>query len=165
MLSHYLKQCWNIVNWTLWNKFQWNYNWNATIFIEENDCENVVWKMLAILSRLQCVKFLWVSCLQELTRLNTEAALMCVSSRVDELLKAGDATQWLEEVSPTVIKLKSCAEVMCKRAEASLTMLSLEVSECSGMLGALVIQDVPPKFNLNSNRMKSYSSLTSNSVA
>ena len=50
--SHYLKQCWNIVNWTLGNIFQWNFN---TIFIEENYFENVIWNMAAILSLPQSV--------------------------------------------------------------------------------------------------------------
>ena len=54
--SHYLNQCWNFVNWTLENKLQWNFNRNSNIFIQENTFENVVWKMAAILSRLQCVK-------------------------------------------------------------------------------------------------------------
>ena len=42
-------------NWTLGNKLQWNRNRNLYIFIQENACENVVWKMAAILSRTQCV--------------------------------------------------------------------------------------------------------------
>ena len=49
--SHYLKQCLLIVNWTLRNKLQWNFNQNSTIFIQENAFENVVCKMVAILSR------------------------------------------------------------------------------------------------------------------
>ena len=53
--SHYLNQCWNIVNWTPRNKLCWNFNWNSYIFIQENPFENVVWKMTAILSRSQCV--------------------------------------------------------------------------------------------------------------
>ena len=52
---HYLNQCWNIVNWTLRNKLQWNLKQNSYIFIEENAFENVVWKMAAILSRSPCV--------------------------------------------------------------------------------------------------------------
>ena len=43
--SHYLNQCWNIVNWTLRNKLQWNCNRNSYIFIQENACENIVLKM------------------------------------------------------------------------------------------------------------------------
>ena len=54
--SHYLKQCWNIVKLDLGNKFQWNLKRNWYIFIEANAFENVVWKMVAILSRPQCVK-------------------------------------------------------------------------------------------------------------
>ena len=34
--SHYLNQCWNIVNWTPRNKLQWNVNRNSYIFIQEN---------------------------------------------------------------------------------------------------------------------------------
>ena len=56
--SHYLNQCWNIVNWTLRNKLQWNLNRNKYIFIQQNAFENVVWKLLAILSRPQCVHVL-----------------------------------------------------------------------------------------------------------
>ena len=53
--SHYLNQCWNIVNWTLRNKLQWNLNRNSNIFIHENALESVVCEMTAILSRPQCV--------------------------------------------------------------------------------------------------------------
>ena len=56
--SHYLNQHWNIVNWTLRNKLQWNFNWNSYTFIKKNAFENVVWKMVAILSRPQCVNSL-----------------------------------------------------------------------------------------------------------
>ena len=48
-------QCWDIVNWNLRNKLQWNLKRNSYIFIQENAFENVVWKMAAILSRPQCV--------------------------------------------------------------------------------------------------------------
>ena len=51
-----LNQCWNIVNWTLRNKLQWNYNQKSYISIPENPFENTVSKMAAILSRSQCVK-------------------------------------------------------------------------------------------------------------
>ena len=59
--SHYLNQCWNIINWTLGNKLQWNFNQNSYIFIHENALKTVVWKKAAILSRPQCVKsrFMW----------------------------------------------------------------------------------------------------------
>ena len=54
--SHYLNQCWNIVNFSLRNKFQWNFNRNSSIFIQENAFENVVCQMASILSRPQWVK-------------------------------------------------------------------------------------------------------------
>ena len=53
--SHYLKQYWNIVNWTIWSKFQWNFNRNSNILIHENELESVVCKMASILSRPQWV--------------------------------------------------------------------------------------------------------------
>ena len=46
--SHYLIQCWNLVRWTLRNKFKWNLNQNSHIFIQENAIENVVRKMATI---------------------------------------------------------------------------------------------------------------------
>ena len=54
--SHYLNQCWNIVSLTLKNKLQWNVNRNSNIFIHENECENVVCEIAALLCRLHCVK-------------------------------------------------------------------------------------------------------------
>ena len=53
--SHYLTQCWNIVNWNLRNKLQQNFNRNWNIFIKKNAFENVVHEMAAILSWPQCV--------------------------------------------------------------------------------------------------------------
>ena len=40
--SHYLNRCWCIVNWTLSNKLQWNFNRNSNIFIKENAFWSVV---------------------------------------------------------------------------------------------------------------------------
>ena len=51
--SHYLNQCWNIVNWTLRDKLQWNFNRNSNIFIQENALENIVCEMASMLSRPQ----------------------------------------------------------------------------------------------------------------
>ena len=48
--SHYLNQCWIIVNWTLRNKRQWNFNQNTKLFIHENASENIIFEMAAILS-------------------------------------------------------------------------------------------------------------------
>ena len=66
--SHYLNQFWNIVNSTLRNKLQWNFNQNLYIFIQENALENVVWKMGGILSLPQCAK----------TRRHIYASVKCV---------------------------------------------------------------------------------------
>ena len=52
---HYLKQCWNIINWTFRNKLQWNFNRNSNSFIQVSVFENIVWKVAVILSRPQCV--------------------------------------------------------------------------------------------------------------
>ena len=42
---------WIIVNWTLWNKLQWNFSQNTKLFILENASENVICEKAAILSR------------------------------------------------------------------------------------------------------------------
>ena len=52
--SHNLNQCLLIVR-TLWNIFQWKFNQNIILFIEGNECENVVCKLASILSRPRCV--------------------------------------------------------------------------------------------------------------
>ena len=46
----HLTQCWNIADWTLSNKFQWNLDHNTIFFIEENAFENVVSKISTISS-------------------------------------------------------------------------------------------------------------------
>ena len=51
MPSHFLNQCWVIVNWTLGNHLQLNFNQNTKIFIHENVCENIICEMVAILFR------------------------------------------------------------------------------------------------------------------
>ena len=53
--SHYLNQCWNIVNWTLGNKLQWHFILNSYIFIQQNAFGNDVCKMPANLSGPQYV--------------------------------------------------------------------------------------------------------------
>ena len=64
--SHYLNQCWNIANWTLRNKLQWNFSRNSNIFIQKNALENVVCVIASISSRHQwvnilCIQDIWVT--------------------------------------------------------------------------------------------------------
>ena len=57
VLRHYLYKIliyWKIVNWTPRNKFQWNFNRNYNIFIQENAFGNVC-DTAAILPRPQCI--------------------------------------------------------------------------------------------------------------
>ena len=56
--SHYLNQCWVIVNWILRNKLQWNFNQNTKLFIHKIAFENIVTEMAAILSRGRRVKYI-----------------------------------------------------------------------------------------------------------
>ena len=48
---HYLNQHLVIVNWTLRNKLQWNFNQNTKFCINANASENIVCEMVAILCR------------------------------------------------------------------------------------------------------------------
>ena len=52
--SHFLNQCWNIVNWTLKNKYQWHFSRNSNIFIKEIAFENFILKS-SHLFQPQCV--------------------------------------------------------------------------------------------------------------
>ena len=48
--SHYLKQCWDIVNRTLRKKLQWNFKRNTYIFFQGNPFENVArkWRLFCL---------------------------------------------------------------------------------------------------------------------
>ena len=48
---HYLKQCWNMVKWTLRNQFSEICYWHSNISIQENAFENAVCEMGSILSQ------------------------------------------------------------------------------------------------------------------
>ena len=56
--THYLSQCWNIVNWTLRKKFLWYVNRNSYTTYKENAFENDVYKTWTILPRPQYVNSL-----------------------------------------------------------------------------------------------------------
>ena len=91
-LSHYLNQCWVIVNWTLVSIVQWHFNQNTANTIEENAFENIVSKMSAILSRLQCINDwqqpFWNHCwviIKKITQGINYWILVLISSIVDIL--------------------------------------------------------------------------------
>ena len=90
--SHYLNQCWIIVNCSLVNKFEWNQN--TTIFIEENAFENGIWQMRATFSQHQCVK-------NQVPLHNT------LGPRLNERYFAEDIFKWifLKENVPISIKI------------------------------------------------------------
>ena len=54
--SHYLNQCWDIVNWILRNNLHWNFNQNTKLFIHKNASETIVCEMAAMSSRGRWVK-------------------------------------------------------------------------------------------------------------
>ena len=67
-----------LLNWTLGKKL----NRNLNIFIQENGFENVVWKMSAILSQPQCVKFWVLFSLNDVTHvLNQNWFLLLLATR------------------------------------------------------------------------------------
>ena len=72
--SHYLNQCWVIVNWTLRNKFQWNSNHNTKLFIHRNASENIICEMAAILPR---GKWVATNMQQAITRTNVDKGMWC----------------------------------------------------------------------------------------
>ena len=57
--NNYLDQCWNIINWTLRNKLQLNFNRDWYIYIQETIFEAVICRMAAILSWPHCINTLW----------------------------------------------------------------------------------------------------------
>ena len=89
--SHYPDQCRNIVNLTLRNKLQWNFNRYSSIFIQENPLENVVWKMAAILCRPQCVNVMGTS--WEIAHVSATEPIDDKSTLVQVLTWCGAVTQ------------------------------------------------------------------------
>ena len=58
--SHYLNQCWDIVNWTLRNKVQWNFNQNTNIFVSRKCIWKYrVWNGSHFVRQPFCVCFVW----------------------------------------------------------------------------------------------------------
>ena len=57
--SHYLNQCWLFVNLTNRNNIQWNFNRKWDRFIKKNAFENVICKLVTVLSRPQYISLLW----------------------------------------------------------------------------------------------------------
>ena len=53
--SHYLNQCWQIINQTLSSMLQWNFPWNSKVYVQEDAFKNIC-KIVSILSWTQCVK-------------------------------------------------------------------------------------------------------------
>ena len=70
-----------------------------------------------------------------MTRVNTEAALVCLVSMVEDLIdnKMGpmDRPKWLDNISPAVIKLKGFVELVTQRVKLFMTFLHLTVSNIS----------------------------------
>ncbi|XP_013413807.1 type I inositol 3,4-bisphosphate 4-phosphatase isoform X2 [Lingula anatina] len=67
----------------------------------------------------------------DMNQVNLEAALMCLTSKVDEILRqgetrAGGSSTWLEEVNPLLVRLRGCVELVCRRASHGLTFLALQ---------------------------------------
>ena len=61
-LGDYLSQCWNIINWILGNKSQWNFSHNLTIFTQEIAFEKCRLESFVHFSRPQCVNSSWPIC-------------------------------------------------------------------------------------------------------
>ncbi|ESP02136.1 hypothetical protein LOTGIDRAFT_230548 [Lottia gigantea] len=66
----------------------------------------------------------------EVTSLNLEAAVVCLISKVEEMLKYRkeeelDTSKWLNEISPAIVKLQKFVDIVSQRANLFLTFLSL----------------------------------------
>ena len=133
MPSHYLNQCWNVVNRTLGNRIQWNFNQNTMIFIQENGFENAVCKMVAMLSKPQCLNVLIGMCWCESPASSNTSIL--ISKRTWSIIslintiKGRDCLEDSASISSPIDYLKYCLtteEILSKqgRWESKLRYLS-----------------------------------------
>ena len=54
--NHHLNKYWDVVDWTLCKKFQWNLDRNSYIFSHENAFEHVVWEWRAFCLKLNVLR-------------------------------------------------------------------------------------------------------------
>lgn len=66
---------------------------------------------------------------QEMTRLNMEAAAMCLISIVDDLVvgESAERSKWLEEINPAAMKLKSFLEIVYQKILLIVMFLNIKV--------------------------------------
>lgn len=64
-----------------------------------------------------------------MTRLNMEAAAMCLISMVDDLVvsETVEKSKWLDEISPAVSKLKSFLEIVYQKILLIVMFLNIKV--------------------------------------
>lgn len=76
---------------------------------------------------LNCNKDLFS--VQEMTRLNMEAAAMCLISVVDDLVvgESVERSKWLEDINPAAMKLKSFLEIVYQKILLIVMFLNIKV--------------------------------------
>ena len=97
----YLNRCCVIVNWALRNKCQWNFNKNMIMFIQENEFENIVCKMAAILSRPKGVKR---NCFLNINPVTLKISSLCYAINIKTML-CNCWSIWLQWASWHIISL------------------------------------------------------------
>ena len=124
--SHYLNQCWIVVNWSPRNKLQWNFNLNSKLFIHKNVSGNIVCEIAAILSRVRWVNLKNTTCIKIST---TRQEILCscliqwspISRVVSCLLQFGRPSSLLTRTSITEVywinspKLQGCCKIKAYR--------------------------------------------------
>ena len=140
--SHYLNQCWNIVNWNLRNKLQWNIQRNSYIFIQENAFENVVCEMAVILSRPQCVNPSSASHMQIQNPTWPSLSLLMAWAVCGNILSRGSKDQkegWSNMVERGPSYLWHCHQTSNKRC----TLAGNKMVVDSDVVGALPVDAAP----------------------
>lgn len=66
--------------------------------------------------------------MQDMTCPNLQAAMLCISSKIDEMVAGQtEPSRWLENINSPVISLQQQLDVMCSRARCGLTYGMLKV--------------------------------------
>ena len=103
---NYLNQYMFFVDRSPGNKFQWTLNQNTTIFIQENNFENVGCKTVAILSRPQSRKMLVRSCILmgHVTQWQRHYYVKTTSRRLFDIIKTLLLCNLSVGMSPTILR-------------------------------------------------------------
>ena len=141
MPSHYLNQCWDIVNQIFSNPLQWNFNRSSNIFIQENALENVVCKVADMLSWPQYVSHIMHSFFTDTGIIHTTGPWFIIKITSNQYRKShcGDKTVVRSSYLHNGISYTSKTTSLYRiRAQSTILHMIIEIYEFTSVMISIV---------------------------